>query len=223
MTSCDAWENLYAAGRHGSVWPWSDLVSLVMRHVRPSGSPLDVLEVGVGAGANIPFVLSIGGRMAAIDDSATAIARLRERFAGDERLQLAVGDFTRALPFDRTFDVVIDRASLTHNDEGGIRRAVTLIQQRLKPGAWLFCLSLFAAEMKEAAKGRSGPDPWTRCGIESGPFADTGTVHFWTPEHIGDIFAGFEIVALEHHGVRHLVPGGRDGLAYYNLVARQPR
>ncbi|MEW6593800.1 MAG: class I SAM-dependent methyltransferase [Thermodesulfobacteriota bacterium] len=222
MTSCDAWENIYAAGRHGSVWPWSELVSLVMRHVRPDGRLLEVLEIGVGAGANIPFVLSIGGRMSAIDGSATAIARLQERFAGEERLHLAVGDFTRSLPFDRRFDMVIDRGSLTHNDEEGTRRTLTLLRQRLKPGGWLFCLSLFAAEMKEAAMGKGGPDCWTRCDIENGPLAGTGTVHFWTPEHVRDVFSSFEIVTLEHHGVRHLFPEERAGVAYYNLVARQP-
>jgi SAM-dependent methyltransferase len=222
MASCDAWESLYAAGLHGSVWPWSDLVSLFMRHVRPSGSAIEVLEVGVGAGANIPFVLSVGGRMSAIDGSATAISRLQERFAGDDRVQLAVGDFTQSIPFDRVFDVVIDRGSITHNDDRGLRQAVAHVFRCMKPGGWLFGLTLFSSEMKESSCGDNGPDQWTRRDIKSGPLAGTGLAHFWNPEHIADVFADFEIVALEGHTVQYLVPEKSDGLAYYNLVARKP-
>jgi SAM-dependent methyltransferase len=221
MASCDAWESLYAAGLHGSVWPWSDLVSLFMRHVRPSGSAIEVLEVGVGAGANIPFVLSLGGRMSGVDGSATAISRLQERFAGDERVQLAVDDSTQSIPFDRSFDVVIDRASITHNDEHGIRQALSYIHQRLRPGGWPLCLTLFVNKMEQFSRGSVGPDGWTRRDIKTGPLAGTGTVRFWSPEHIADVVADFEIVALEERAVRHLMPDLTNGVAYYNLVARK--
>ena len=29
------WEKTYASGTHLSVWPWSDIVSLVNRHCKP--------------------------------------------------------------------------------------------------------------------------------------------------------------------------------------------
>ncbi len=223
MASSNAWEALYAAGLHGSVWPWSDLVSLFMRHVRPIGADIEVLEVGVGAGANIPFVLSLGGRMAGVDGSATAISRLKERFAGNDRVQLALGDFTQSIPFDRSFDVVIDRGSITHNDEHGVRQALSHIYKRLKPGGWLLCLLLFSDKMKEFSCGNEGPDEWTRSDIDAGPLAGTGMAHFWSPKHIAHVFADFEIVVLEECTLRHLVPDLKDGVAYYNLVARKPQ
>jgi ubiquinone/menaquinone biosynthesis C-methylase UbiE len=222
MPAGDAWETLYKAGLHGSVWPWSDMVSLFMRHVRPDGNPIEVLELGVGAGANIPFVLSIGGRMSGIDRSETAIARLRERFADDDRVQFVVGDFTRSISFAQSFDVVIDRASITHNDERGIRDAVSLIHQQMKPGGWLICVTLFSRDMDEFLRGSASLDEWTRSDIESGPLAGTGIAHFWSQEHIAEVFSSFEIVTLEEHKVRHLVPDSKGGVAYYNLVARKP-
>ena len=36
-----------------SIWPWSDLVSYVMRYVPPNFAEFKVLELGCGAGANI--------------------------------------------------------------------------------------------------------------------------------------------------------------------------
>lgn len=221
MKPTGAWESLYADGLHGSVWPWSDLVSLFMRHVRPNGELIEVLEVGVGAGANIPFVLSVGGRLSGIDGSVTTISRLRERFSGDERVQLAIGDFTKTIPFEQNFDVVIDRASITHNDERGVRDAVSKIYKQLKPRGWLFCVTLFSSKMNEFSLGGIGPDNWTRRDIESGPLEKTGVVHFWSEEHIADVFSDFEIVALEERAIQYLMPRSRHGITYYNLVARK--
>ena len=55
------WDNLYTSNAHMSVWPWSDLVSYVMRYARPKDpSNCKVLELGVGAGANIEFFYGSG-------------------------------------------------------------------------------------------------------------------------------------------------------------------
>ena len=53
MSFSNEWENRYKAKTHLSIWPWSDLVSLVMRH-KPIKENFKVLELGCGAGANIP-------------------------------------------------------------------------------------------------------------------------------------------------------------------------
>ena len=38
-----------------SIWPWSDLVSYVMRYTKINEN-YKVLEIGCGSGANIPFL-----------------------------------------------------------------------------------------------------------------------------------------------------------------------
>ena len=53
------WDDQYSIGRLGSRWPWSDVVSYVMRYVRPQNKKIKVLELGCGAGANIPFFQSV--------------------------------------------------------------------------------------------------------------------------------------------------------------------
>ncbi|MFZ2136467.1 MAG: class I SAM-dependent methyltransferase [Xanthobacteraceae bacterium] len=98
-----------------SEWPWSDLVSLVHRHAKPENGYRRVLELGCGAGANIPFLQSLGMDYCAVEGSSFIVARLRARFP-EIAANIVVGDFTRKIPFTSRFDLVIDRASVTHHD-----------------------------------------------------------------------------------------------------------
>ena len=55
MNFSKEWEERYRENTHLSVWPWSNLISYVMRYARPENKDFSVLELGCGAGANIPF------------------------------------------------------------------------------------------------------------------------------------------------------------------------
>ena len=59
MTFSQEWDNRFKENKNISIWPWSDLVSFVMRYAKPSNPQFRVLELGCGAGANIPFFLSL--------------------------------------------------------------------------------------------------------------------------------------------------------------------
>jgi len=121
------WEHVYRRGGQYSTWPWSDLVSYVMRYARPDGSPYRVLELGVGAGANIPFFLNFGADYSGTEGSATAVQQVQQRFAGAKNFRIACCDFTAVIPFLGPFDLVADRSSLTHNGTAAIRRCLQLL------------------------------------------------------------------------------------------------
>ena len=57
MSFCKLWDEQYQSGSHQSIWPWSKVVSLVSRSCKDL-SGKNVLEIGCGAGANIPFFIS---------------------------------------------------------------------------------------------------------------------------------------------------------------------
>ena len=140
MGFSSGWDSTYRTGQHMSEWPWSELVSLVHRHAKPENGYRRVLELGCGAGANIPFLQSLGMDYCAVEGSSFIVARLRARFP-EIAANIVVGDFTRKIPFTSRFDLVIDRASVTHNTTTGIRRALALVADVLRSGgsssAWI--------------------------------------------------------------------------------------
>ncbi len=69
MGFSNEWDSIYADGQQKSIWPWSDLVSFVMRYARPKGPTYRVLELGCGAGANVPFFRYLNVEYCAIDGS----------------------------------------------------------------------------------------------------------------------------------------------------------
>ncbi|MBX9829362.1 MAG: class I SAM-dependent methyltransferase [Xanthobacteraceae bacterium] len=217
-----AWDDLYASGRHNSVWPWSDVVSLVMRFARPQPgrTGFRVMELGCGAGANIPFFEALGVDYHGIDASSTVIAQLRDTFPALAS-NLAVADFTRSWPFEGSFDLVLDRAAITHNDIKGVMSALTGAHCRLKPGGMLICIDLFSTASGAARAGKPGPEAGTQVNFVDGPLAGTGIAHFFDEAELRLLFAAFEVVHLQHKVVTTIVPESSRDLSSWNLVARR--
>lgn len=69
------WNKIYKRNEQISIWPWSDLVSIVMRHTKPTTNDFKVVELGCGAGANIPFFLSLGVEYYSIEASEIIVSR----------------------------------------------------------------------------------------------------------------------------------------------------
>src|SRR5207244_611872 len=100
---------------------------------KPLERPLRILEIGCGAGANIPFFLAVKADYYAIEGSATVVGQLHERYP-ELKTRIVAGDFTKDIPFDGPFDVAVDRSSLTHNDTPSIRRCLKQVREKLKEG-----------------------------------------------------------------------------------------
>ena len=217
MTFSPEWERLYASGRHISVWPWTELVSLVMRYARPQERKTDprVLELGCGAGANIPFIRSFEGQYHGVDSSATALEGIRGRYGN--AVVVEQGDFCEALPFSGLFDIVIDRAALTHNRTEGIRKSLELVRGCLSPGGLYFGIHWFSTSCAEYRLGTATSDPYVRTGYSEGVFSDVGVVHFCDRTHLEELFSPFRIRFLEHVVSTTELPERRD-LGWWNIV-----
>jgi SAM-dependent methyltransferase len=222
MTFSDEWEASYRQNAHMSTWPWSDLVSFVMRYARPTGPQFRVLELGCGAGANIPFFQHLGAAYHAIEGSPSITAMVREHFpafAGN----IMTGDFTKQIPFAGPFDLVVDRASLTHNTTASIRQCLDLVHERMRPGSSFIGIDWFSTRHTDAQQGEQDEDPYTRRGYTSGPFANVGKVHFSDREHLIDLFRKFDLTQMEHKTVQREIPATNYTLAFWNFVAVKPR
>lgn len=219
------WDGRYRARTHQSVWPWSDLVSLCERYVFSDlckGPEVDILEVGCGCGANIPYLLATGGRYHGIDGSETAIDELRGGGFSLPADQLACADFTQSLHFDKSFDLIVDRASVTNNTDASINRCIDLIRSKLRSGGYFVGVAWFSKAHSEYQRGHQVVgDPHSRTAYIEGPFAHVGLVHFTDEENLRSMLSEFEIIWMEHKISQEIIPDSSHIDAFFNFVARK--
>jgi SAM-dependent methyltransferase len=223
MSFSKEWDVRYKENTHLSIWPWSDLVSFVMRYVKPRNwRELRVLELGCGAGANIPFFKHLGCCYHAIEGSSTIVNELHARFPEYQKT-IVCGDFTVEIPFSNALDLVVDRGSLTNNTTGAIRRALSLVHGALKPGGKFIGIDWFSTECTDYQRGATTEDHYTRTGYTStsGALQNVGSVHFSDKAHLLDLFSKFKISTLEHKAIRREIPEDDWYRAVWNLAAER--
>jgi SAM-dependent methyltransferase len=222
VTFSQEWDAAYKKGGQMSIWPWSDLVSMVMRHARPSGASYRIVELGCGAGANVPFFLSLQAEYYAIEGSAHMVTRLKERYPQIAE-RIVAGDFTAGIPFADSFDLVVDRSSLTHNSTKSIQQCLKNALDKLKPGGVFIGIDWFSTEHSEMGYGEVADDEHTRTNFKEGQFAHVGKVHFSDESHLRFLLADFNVEVLEHKSVDRREPADNSRFAAWNFLARKRR
>jgi SAM-dependent methyltransferase len=178
-----------------------------------------VLELGCGAGANIPFFVALKADYYGIEGSPAIVALLHTSFP-QLKDRIVVGDFTQDIPFDGPFELVVDRSSITHNTTEAIRRTLRMIFDRMRPGGKFIGIDWFSTSYPDSKWGEA-LDSHTRANIPSGPFAGLGTVHFSDQAHLAGLLgaAGFQVERLEHKQVDTAVPSAIGPKGWWNFVA----
>ena len=192
------WDDVYKNNLQMSIWPWTDLISLVMRNV-PLKSGDRILELGCGAGANIPFLSSFKGvEYCGLDGSEHIVNYLKEKYINRPDITIKCCDFTQDIPFEGKFDLIVDRSSVTHNVESDIRNTILHIKNKLKDeGVFIgidwhsTCYSFYQYDVEQY----DVIDTRTRI-YKTGDFAGSGITHFSDADHIRELFCDFDIKVL---------------------------
>ena len=219
MTFSLKWDERYRSNTQMSIWPWSDLVSYVIRYTNSTRKKMRVLELGCGAGANIPFFLEQGFKYYGIEGSNTMINKLKKKFPKIKN-NFAVGDFTKELVFDRKFDLIIDRGSLTHNSTKSIKNCINLAYDKMSNNSIYIGIDWFSTKHDEFKKNVKKIDRYTRTDFKKGQFAHVGPVHFSNKSHILKLFGKFEIIILEQKTVVTEIPIKKN-FATWNFIAKK--
>ncbi len=191
------WELAYKNRTNISIWPWSDLISMFYHYFPRSEydySELRVLELGCGAGANIPFFDYLGAKYYSVEGSQTEVSILKEKFVSQD-ICVEQGDFSIEIPFDVQFDLVFDRGSVSHNDTADIKNIIKMSYEKLKPGGVYLGIDWFSTEDIEFVD-RKGiikvvHDRTFQFG-GTGTYANLGNAHFSDKDEILDLFSKFK-------------------------------
>ena len=220
MSFSKEWDIRYKNNTHMSIWPWIDLISNFMKFYNHKKSKVNVLELGCGAGANIPFFLSLKTEYFGIDGSQIIIKNLKKKFP-DIKNNLVVEDFCKKIPFERKFDFIIDRAAITHNPTNEIKNIIDLVHQKLSKNGIFIGIDWFSTKHSEYKNGDKTNDFFTKNNFKTGQFKKVGNVHFSNKKHLLDMFEGFKIEILEEKIVKRKIPNDNKIIAAWNIVAKK--
>ena len=219
----EEWDEIYNKNLQLTSWPWSDLVSLVYRHCSSAISRNGlVFELGCGAGPNIPFIQSLGMNYYGVEGSETVVNNLHQKFP-ELKENVTVGDFTQEDCFSRLseVDVIVDRASVTHNNLSDIKNILKGSNDVLKNGGYFIGIDWFSTKHSDFSLGEQEGDMYTRTNIETGQFKNVGSVHFSDENHLRSIFSSFKIVSLEEKVIKSYEPQKNHQFSSWNIVAQK--
>lgn len=220
MSFSAEWDARYSEDTHLSVWPWSDLVSYFHRYAKPFNADTKVLEIGFGAGANIPFFKSLGVDYSGIEGSQAIYLKVCGNFP-ELKDKLYLGDFV-SYELSDSYNVIVDRSSMTCNSTVAIHNGLKHLAKHLVIGGKYIGIDWFSTAHSDCRLG-DVVDEFTRCNIHDGQFVGVGNVHFSTKEHILELFseAGFRVTRLEHKQSTLEIPNEGHLFAVWNLVAEK--
>ncbi len=203
MNASAEWERFYAAGAlpDGTYPHFEKLFMGFISHADR------MLELGSGSGTEIPFFVDyMKFGYHGVDGSQSSIAHLHKSYPKlAENIKCA--DFTKEIPFEGKFDLVCDRASVSHNDLDSIRSCLALVWKALAPGGIFIGCDWFSTWHSEFTRGEKLGEN-TRTDYPDGQFQGIGKVHFSDEAELVDLFKDFEGIFLQERVTRRPAPNG---------------
>ena len=211
------WDKIYKNNLHLSTWPWTDIVTLVNRYTDYKiRKKLNIVEIGSGLGANINFLKKNNNNYFGNEESIIAYKFLKKNY---NRINIKKSNFLDCKYKDNFFDIVIDRASITHNSYNDIIKIIDKSYKILKPDGKFISTYLFSKNCS-ILKGYK-KDTNTFKNIKNGFLSGVGTVSFFNKNNILELFTNkFNIIHLEHNKKNILQPS-LETISWWNIVGQK--
>ncbi len=219
--SNDFWEEKYS---HGFIqrYPWDAVISFVFNNMPAEKLRHDIciLEVGCGTGANLWFAAREGFNVTGIDCSVTAINIVKKRFIKDSLVgNFNTGDFA-SLPYDdSTFDLIIDRGSITHVGLSKAKDTMAEIYRVMKSGGKLF-FNPYSDKSTSSYSGKKIEDGLT-INISEGSLKNVGQLCFYNKEHIVSLLKLFKIKSMVHLSKEEMLLKQSGTHAEWHVIAQK--
>lgn len=222
------WTNQYETGNQMPHWPWSKVIEYFCKAKKLSGkTSFKVLELGAGNGANIKYFLEQDQvEYYAVDFSPVAKQLAISNNKDLSEMSYIVGDISdnslwSRLPYE--FDIIFDRACLTHLSHRHLPLVVHHIKERLSNPGYFIGIDWFGSshpDYKSIDSNTCTEHQTLSFNSESsGMFKGLGTVSFWDQKKIRDLFADFQFNIFEHEYLDNLLSPSSSIDKYHFLVS----
>ena len=199
------WEEIFSKKEWGK-YPSENVIRFIARNFYnvQDRSKINILELGLGTGANLWFCAREGFKVSGIEWSKTGLERFRARLK-DENLstqieQIEIGDYLEKLDNfkNESFDAWMDSYSLAYNDFEKTKQIIKKAMKKLKIGGKFFSItpSLYNEGFeKDANLGYHLVKP------VSGSDAFTGVIRYCDEEDLKRLYEGegYKITSIKIH------------------------
>ncbi|MCR2107903.1 class I SAM-dependent methyltransferase [Campylobacter upsaliensis] len=199
------WEEIFSKKEWGK-YPSENVIRFIARNFYnvQDRSKINILELGLGTGANLWFCAREGFKVSGIEWSKTGVERFRARLK-DENLstqieQIEIGDYLEKLDNfkNESFDAWMDSYSLAYNDFEKTKQIIKKAMKKLKIGGKFFSItpSLYNEGFeKDANLGYHLVKP------VSGSDAFTGVIRYCDEEDLKRLYEGegYKITSIKIH------------------------
>lgn len=196
------WDNLYKKKNQFSLWPWSDLITLCSKYCN-FRKKLEVLEIGCGTGANVPFFLSKNCKYTGVDISKNAINFLKKKFKNKNKNPEFVCSDYSDIKINKKFDLIIDRGAITcGNDLINIVKIINKIYEDLKNNGKFICIDWYSKKTYSYKKLKKKPN---FISLKKSSLSNLGKTYFVDQFEIRKLFKKFKIVYLSEKIIDNLL------------------
>jgi len=190
------WDKRFFHGRYNK-WPFTDVVSFVMRRfgAAPDRSQVRILDLGCGGSHHLMFLAHEGFAYYGIDGASESISIAVERLtaAGFPSQTVVQGELGQ-LPYeDNFFDGVIDRGSLTCNRLRDMHPLIAETRRVLKPGGTLYSTILGVGSTSKETGEHLGDNDYADLGDR---LKGAGVIHYTDAREAERLFAAFRIDSI---------------------------
>lgn len=188
------WEKNYKNKKRFNNYPFDFVIKYTFKFFPKVSNKIRCLDLGCGGGGCTKFLNDLGFNTFAIDGSKTAVDLTKKKVKNKK--QVIQGDFKNLKYKDNYFNYIIDRNSLTHNNEKDIDIIVKNIFRILKKGG-IFISSIFSNrhhDIKYGKKIHGSKNTFTS--FKSGTFKHAPVTFFADKKILLRLFNKFKIIDI---------------------------
>lgn len=189
-----SWENNYKKKKRYNNYPFEFIIKYTFKFFPKPSKKIKCLDLGCGGGGCTKFLSDLGFDTFGVDGSRTAVKVTQNKVKNKK--QIIIGDF-KNLKFKKNFfNYIIDRNSLTHNNEKDINIIIDNVYRVLKKDG-LFISSIFSTyhhDKKFGQKIKGFNNSYQS--FRFGTFKHTPVTYFASKKRLLKIFRKFKIVDL---------------------------